>query len=162
MMRRRGRGRLPMTAPSKMPPPQAKTKDIAISASVTVRAWPYSPASFQPAASVEESEGRNSSGISPLRGRISQSAMSAMTIRVRRVLARIAASRRLLDMSPDALAQRAEGVAGEHFVGARPRQRDLQMIDDAAGPRRHHRDLVCEIDRFGEAMGNEHDGLSGR
>src|SRR5579871_5384377 len=162
MMRRRGRGRLPTTAPSEMPPPQAKTKDIAISASVTVSAWPYSPASFQPADSVEASEGRNSSGMSPLRGRISQSAMSAMMIRVRTVVARIATSCRFSNVPPDALAQAAKGVAREHLVGARPRQRDLQMIDDAAGPRRHHRDLVGEIHRLREAVGDEHDGLAGR
>ena len=56
MMSRRGRGRLPTTAPSKIPPPQAKTKETAISASVTVSARPYSPASFQPAESVDDSD----------------------------------------------------------------------------------------------------------
>ena len=36
------------------------------------------------------------------------------------------------------------------------------MVDDAAGARRHHDHLVGEIDRFGQAVGDEHHGLAGR
>src|SRR5439155_20403825 len=112
------------------------------------RAWPYSPASFQPAARVEDSDGRNSSGMKPVRGRNSHSAMSPITINLRSVAALMSASCRFSDMTPDAVAQAAEGVAAQQFIGARAGQRDLQMIDDAAGPRRHHDHLVGEIDRF--------------
>ena len=48
-----------------------------------------SPASFQPAVIVEDSEGRNNSGIKPARGSISHSAMSETTIRRRSVVADI-------------------------------------------------------------------------
>ena len=54
MIRMRGRGRLPTMAPARMPPPQANTMETATSYSVTASAWPYSPASFQPAATVED------------------------------------------------------------------------------------------------------------
>jgi len=37
-------------------------------------------------------------------------------------------------MAPDAVAQRAEGFAAQHLVGAGTRQRNRQMIDDAARP----------------------------
>jgi hypothetical protein len=37
----------------------------------------------------------------------------------------------------------------------------LQEIDDAARPRRHHGDLVREIDGFRQAVGDEHHGLAG-
>src|SRR6187431_1153311 len=161
MIRMRGRGRLPTMAPSRMPPPHANAIEIATSYSVTASAWPYSPASFQPAASVEESDGRNSSGISPVRGRISHSAIRPMTINLRSVAALISASRRFADMPPDAVAQGAEGVTAQHLIGARARQRDLQLIDDATGPRRHHDHLIGEIDRFRQAVGDEHDGLAG-
>src|SRR6478736_2360420 len=161
MIRMRGRGRLPTMAPRRMPPPQANAIDTATSYSVTASAWPYSPASFQPADSVEDSAGRNSSGMKPARGRISHNAMRPITIDRRSVAAFIAASRRFPDVTPDAVAQAAEGVAAQHFIGARARQRDLQMIDDAAGARRHHDHLVGEIDRLRQAVGHEHDGLAG-
>ena len=54
----------------------------------------------------------------------------------------------------------AEHVGRHHLVGARPRQRDLDAVDDAAGPRRHHQHLVGEIDRLGQAVGDEHHGLA--
>ena len=47
-----------------------------------------------------------------------------------------------------------------HLVGARPRQRDLDVVDDAAGPRRHHQHLVGEVDRLGQAVRDEHDRLA--
>src|SRR5262249_9253705 len=112
-------------------------------------AWLYSAASFQPAIRVEDSAGRNSSGVRPLRGKISQSAISTRMIRRRSVVADIVASRRFTDVTPDAVAQRAEGVAAQHVIGARARQRDLEMVDDAAWPCRHHKHLVGEINRFG-------------
>src|SRR5215208_4377276 len=161
MIRMRGRGRLPTTAPSKMPPPHANTMEIATSYSVTASAWPYSPASFQPAVSVEDSDGKNNSGISPLRGSSSHSAISAMTIRRRSVVAVIVASRRFPDMPPDAVAQAAKGVAAQHVVGSGAGECDLQMIDDAARTRRHHHHLVCEVDGFGQAVGDEYHGLAG-
>src|ERR1700712_272544 len=142
MIRMRGRGRLPTIAPSKMPPPQANAMETATSYSVTASAWPYSPASFQPADSVDDSDGRNSSGMKPARGRISHKAMSAITINRRSVAAFMVTSRRFPDVAPDTIAQAAEGVAAQHLVGARPRQRDLQMVDDTAGTRRHHDDPV--------------------
>src|SRR6185437_13158901 len=162
MIRTRGLGRLPTMAPSRMPPPQAKAMDTATSYRVTPSARPYSPASFQPAASVDDSAGRNSSGMRPRRGSASQSTMSAITISQRSVDAFMAASRRFSDVTPDAVAQRAEGVAGQHLVGARARKLHLQQIDNAARPRRHHGDLVGEIDGFREAMGDEYDGLPRR
>src|SRR5260370_26585945 len=162
MIRMRGRGRLPTSAPSTMPPPQAMAIEIATSYNVVASAWAYSPASLQPAIRVEDSDGRNSSGTRPLRGSTSHSTRRAITISRRSVAAFIAASRRFPDVSPDAVAQRPESVNRQHLVGARARQWDLQMIDDAARPRRHHRDLVGEIDGFGEAMGDEHHGLAGR
>src|SRR5260221_8046734 len=162
MISTRGRGRLPTRAPSRMPPPQAKAIEIATSYSVTASAWRYSPASVQPAISVEDSDGRNSSGMRPLRGSTSQSTRRAITISQRSVVAFIAASRRFPDMPPDAVAQAAESIAREHLIGAGARQRDLQMIDDTARPGRHHGDFVSEIDGLGEAMGYEHDGLAGR
>src|SRR5262245_35984961 len=161
MIKRRGRGRLPTMAPSRIPPPQANAIEMATSYNVTASAWPYSPASFHPAISVEDSAGRNSSGIRPTRGRISQSAMKARMMRRRSVVADIFASRRFADVTPDAVAKRAEGISAQHVVGARPRQGDLQMVDDAAGPRRHHKHLVGQIDGFGQAMGHEHYGLAG-
>jgi len=87
MIRMRGRGRLPTTAPNRMPPPQAKANEIATSESVTASAWPYSAASFQPANSVDDSEGRNNSGMAPLRGRISHNTMRPITINRRSALA---------------------------------------------------------------------------
>src|SRR3954462_13277796 len=161
MIRGRGRGRLPTMAPRRMPPPQANAIETATSYSVTASAWPYSPASFQPAASVEDSDGRNSSGIKPVRGRISHNAIRPITINLRSVAAVISASRRFPDMPPDAVAQAAERVAAQHFIGARAGQRDLQMIDDAAGARRHHDPLVSEIDRFRQAVGDKHHRLAG-
>src|SRR3954463_5663655 len=110
----------------------------------------------------------------PVRGSSSHSAIRPITIRYRSVfalifavslaviLALISASRRFADMPPDAVAQAAEGIAAQHLVGAGPRQLDLEMIDDAAGPRRHHDHLVGEIDRFGEAVRDEDDGLACR
>src|SRR6267378_4829140 len=86
MIRTRGRGRLPTTAPATMPPPQANTMETATSYSVTASAWPYSPASFQPAAIVEDSEGRKSSGITPARGSASHSMTREITIRRRSVV----------------------------------------------------------------------------
>src|SRR6185437_6274024 len=160
MIRTRGLGRLPTMAPSRMPPPQAKAMDTATSYRVTPSARPYSPASFQPAASVDDSAGRNNSGMRPRRGSASQSTMSTITISQRSVDAFMAASRRFPYMAPDAVAQRAEGVSRQHLVGARARQLHLQEIDDAAGPRRHDRDLVGEIDRFSQAVGHEHHGLA--
>ena len=65
MISTRGRGRLPTTAPARMPPPQANTMEIATSYSVTASAWPYSPASFQPAAMVEDSDGQEQFGNKP-------------------------------------------------------------------------------------------------
>ena len=35
-------------------------------------------------------------------------------------------------MPPDAIAQCAEGIATQHLVGARPRQLNLEMVDDPA------------------------------
>src|SRR5215218_57018 len=148
MIRMRGRGRLPTMAPSRMPPPQANAIETATSYSVTASAWPYSPASFQPAASVEDSAGRNSSGMNPKRGKHSHNTMSATTINRRSVAAFMLASRRFLDVLPDAVAQPAKRVAAQHFIGPRTRQRHLQMVDDAAGPRRHHDHFVGEIHRL--------------
>src|ERR1700712_1421481 len=161
MIRTRGGGRAPTKAPRREPPPPAKIIEPAPSKSVTARAWPYSPASFQPATSVEDSAGRNSSGIRPLRGRASQSTIRPITISRRSVVAVIFASRRFADVPPDAVAQAAERIAAQHVVGSRPRQRDLQTIDDPARTRRHHDHLVGEINRFGQAVGDEHDGLAG-
>src|SRR3982751_5693835 len=132
MIRIRGRGRLPTIAPSRMPPPQANIMEIATSYSVTASAWPYSPASFQPAASVEDNAGRNNSGISPLRGNNSHSAISAITIRRRSVVAVMIASRRFPDVAPDAVAQGAKGFAAQHVVGSGAGELHLQMIDDAS------------------------------
>src|SRR3569833_2064026 len=162
LMRMRGRGRLPTMAPSRIPPPQANSIAIATSESVVTSAWPYSPASLQPAIKVEDSDGRNSSGTKPARGSSSQSAISAMMIRVRTVRAFIAASRRFPDVAPDAVAERAENFAGEHVVGTWARQLHLQLIDDAAWARRHHHNLIGEINRFGQAVSHEHHGLAGR
>src|SRR5215831_20637145 len=145
-----------------MPPPQAKTNEIATSYSVTASASPYSAASLKPAARVADSDGRNSSGIRPLRGNSSQSAIRTITISHRSLLAVIAASCRFPNVTPDALAQPAESIAAQHLVGARAGKLDLKMIDDPARPRRHHRDLVGEIDGLGQAVGDEHDGFSGR
>src|SRR5215831_5491367 len=145
-----------------MPPPQAKTNEIATSYSVTTSAAPYSAASLKSAVTVADSDGRNSSGIRRLRGNSSQSATRTITISHRSRLALIAASCRFADVTPDALAQPAECIAAQHFVGARARKLHLQMIDDPARPRRHHRDLVAEIDGLGQAVGDEHDGFSGR
>src|ERR1700712_1225508 len=146
MIRMRGRGRLPTTAPSRMPPPQANAIEIATSYSVTASAWPYSAASLQPAISVDDSDGRNSSGMRPARGRISHSAIRPMTINLRSVAAVMCASCRLADVLPDAVAHPAESIAAQHLVGTWAGQRDLQMVDDPAGPRRHHDHFVGEID----------------
>src|SRR5260221_11672944 len=118
MIRMRGRGRLPTTAPSRMPPPQANAIDIATSYSVTTSAWPYSAASLQPAASVDDSDGRNSSEIRPARGRISHSAIRPITISLRSVAAVMGASRRFFDVVPDAVADPAESIARPPFIGA--------------------------------------------
>src|SRR5689334_8545848 len=132
MISTRGFGRLPTMAPHRMPPPQAKAMEMPTSYSVTPSASRYSPASFHPAMSVDDSAGRNNSGIRPKRGSASHNATSAITISQRRVEAFMTASRRFPDVTPDAFAQRAERIARQHLVGARARQRDLQMIDDAA------------------------------
>src|SRR5258708_22281204 len=116
MIRMRGRGRLPTTAPSRMPPPQANAIDIATSYSVTTSAWPYSAASLQPAASVDDSDGRNSSEIRPARGRISHSAIRPITISLRSVAAVMGPSTRFLDVLPDAVAHPAAGLRAPHFI----------------------------------------------
>src|ERR1700732_906090 len=159
----RGRGRLRTTAPPKMPPPHANTMATATSYSVTISAWPYSPASLQPACSVDDKDGRNSSGMAPTRGRTSHNMMRTMTMRRRSVVDDITIpSRRLADMAPDPVAQASERVAAQHLEGARARQRDVQPVHDPAGTRRHHHHLVREIDGFGQAMGHEDDGFAGR
>src|SRR5450755_157561 len=163
MISTRGRGRLPTTAPPRIPPPHANSMATATSYSVTISAWPYSPASLQPACSVDDKDGRNSSGMAPMRGRTSHNTMRAMTMSRRRVVDDIAIPlRRLANMAPDAVAQASERVAAQHFKSARARQRDVQPVHDAAGTRRHHHHLVREIDGFGQAMGHEDDGLAGR
>src|ERR1700681_1100398 len=163
MISTRGRSRLPHTAPGKIPPPHANSMAAATSYSVTTSAWPYSPASLQPACSVDDKDGRNSSGMAPIRGRTSHNTMRAMMIRRRNVVDDITIpSRRLADMTPDAVAQASERVAAQHFKSARARQRDVQPVHDAAGPRRHHHHLVRQIDGLGQAMGHEDDGLAGR
>src|ERR1700712_411243 len=130
MIRMRGRGRLPTIAPSRMAPPQAMAIEIATSYSVTASACPYSPASLQPATSVDDSDGRNSSGIRPARGKNSHRTIRPITIKRRSVVAVMIVSCRFTDVPPDAVTQAAEGVSAQHLIGARPRQRHLQMIDD--------------------------------
>src|ERR1700730_9105099 len=163
MISTRGRGRLPTTTPPRIPPPHANTMATAPSYSVTIRAWPYSPASLQPACNVDDKDGRNNSGMAPMRGKTSHNSMRAMTMRRRRLVDDITIpSRRLADMAPDAVAQASERIAAQHLEGARAGQPDVQPVHKAAGTRRHHHHLVREIDGFGQAMGHEDDGLAGR
>ena len=42
---------------------------------------------------------------------------------------------------------------------ARSRQVDLALLDDAAGPRRHHQDAVGELHGFGEIVRDQQRGL---
>ena len=64
------------------------------------------------------------------------------------------------DLLPDAVAQLSEYVGRHHLVGARARQRDRNAVDDPSGPRRHHQHFVGQVDRLGQAVGDEHDGLA--
>ena len=41
------------------------------------------------------------------------------------------------------------------------RQVDRHLLDDAAGPRAHHKHAVGERDRFGEIVGDQQRGLAG-
>src|SRR4051812_3325397 len=52
----------------------------------------------------------------------------------------------------------AEGLGGD----ARARQLDLELANDAAGPRRHHHDAVAEEDRLVDRMRDQHHGLAAR
>jgi len=61
---------------------------------------------------------------------------------------------------PDAVAKPPEGVGRHHLVGARPRQGHGDAVDDPARARGHHQHLVGEVDRLGEAVGDEHDRLA--
>src|SRR4051812_17219303 len=56
------------------------------------------------------------------------------------------------------LLERDEIRTGHHRARARSRQADGDAVDHAAGPRGHHVDLVGEVDRLLDVMGDEDDG----
>ncbi len=66
-----------------------------------------------------------------------------------------------VELVPDVQAQLGEARIGAHRVGvARPAERHVEHLLDAAGARAHHRDAVAEQDRLVDRMGDEHHGLA--
>ena len=63
-------------------------------------------------------------------------------------------------MAADAGDEAAELRRVVHVERARPRQVDVDHIDDPARPRGHHYHPVGEIHRLGDAVGDQQDGLA--
>ncbi len=66
-----------------------------------------------------------------------------------------------VQLMPDVQAKLGEARIGAHRVGvARPSERHVEHLLDAAGTRAHHRDPIAEQDRLVDRMGDEHHGLA--
>ena len=63
-------------------------------------------------------------------------------------------------MAADAGDEPAEFRRVLHVERARPRQIDSDHVDDAARSRRHHHHAVGQIDRLGNAVGHQQNGLA--
>ena len=62
---------------------------------------------------------------------------------------------------PDVQAEFGEARIGSHGIGiARPPERHVEHLLDAAGARAHDRDAIAEQDRLVDRMGDEHHGLA--
>src|SRR6266436_1614300 len=152
----------PMSAPAKIPPPQANSMATATAYSVTSRLEPYSPLSLIAASTVAEIGGRNKVGTSPARGRTSHSANTArmMTQRNAKGDNRISrTSNCRANLTPNPIAQMPKLVGSHHLVRTRTWQQDRNSIDDPAGTCRHDQYLVPEVDSLGETVSDEHNGL---
>ncbi len=65
------------------------------------------------------------------------------------------------DQAPDAVANATEALAADDVDLAWPREIDRDRLDDPSGPRTHHQHGVGEVDRLGQAVGDEEYRLAG-
>src|SRR5262245_59501893 len=106
------------------------------------------------------SDGRlvNTGSTRPRRGAISHTASTAATATVA-LTARLRTVRSVVEVRANAAAVLHKERQVHHLDAPRPRQIDGDAIDDPAGTRAHHYDLVAEEDRLVDAVRHEQGGL---